>query len=66
MGNLRVRLTERDSETGRYVRHNVMKFDELRREILRANRRFFFTPMIGYYRRKALEVVIGTLKRMAT
>lgn len=65
MGNLRVRLTERDPSTGRYVKHSVMKFDELREEILSANRIFFFTPMIGYYRRKTLEVIIETLKRMS-
>ena len=64
--NLRVRLTERDPKTGMYVKHNVMKFGELRIEILRANRSYFFTPLVGYWRRKTLGLIIKTLKRMST
>lgn len=64
--NLRVRLTERNPRTGQYVRHNIMKFDQLRDEILRANRSYFFMrPVIGLWRRKTLEIIMETIKRLA-
>ena len=63
--NLRVRLTERDRETGQYKKHSVMKFDELHNELLRANRSYFFTPLAGYWRRKTLALIVKTLKRMS-
>jgi hypothetical protein len=64
MSNLRVRVTERDQKTGRYVKHNVMLFKELKDEVMKRNRSYFWLPVWGYYRRKTLHLIIETLRRM--
>jgi hypothetical protein len=63
MSNLRVRVTERD-EKGRYRKHNVMLFKELKDEVIKRNRSYFWMPVWGYYRRKTLHLIIETLRRM--
>lgn len=64
MANTRIRITRRDDK-GRYVSHNIKTFKEIRNELLRANRVYFFTPLVGYWRRKTLDVIVRTLQRMA-
>ena len=63
MSIVRIRITKVDDK-GRYVSHNVKHFEELENRLLRENRPFFFTPLIGYYRRKTLRFVINAMRKM--
>lgn len=64
MAEIKLRVTRKDAK-GRYVSHNVKDFREVEKEILRKNRSYFFTPLIGYWRRKTLRRVMDELKNMA-